>query len=145
MKNTILFCLSFAGFFHFTFASNHLRHFRLSQLYVTWNAKLNACNHTNESLVTLYDEEDANFIVKFLEKHGDGKLSLLGLHYNRTTTWSDGTPITFNKSSVNLTNGEQTCEAIKNNTWRGFNCSERKYFMCSKGKFVHIWFPFGAI
>ncbi|XP_044041451.1 secretory phospholipase A2 receptor-like [Siniperca chuatsi] len=132
VKMTLVLFLLCSGFFHFAFASNRLRFFHLRGLQKYWNSSLNACNQENESFVTLYDEDDADFTANF---PGLQKTAWLGLHWvgDRNTTWSDGVPITFNKSSVHVTNGEQICEAIHINTWKGFNCSERKPFMCYKG------------
>lgn len=137
-----MFCL-FTEFFHFTFASNHLRIFSFPETdTVLWE---NACNQTHESFVTLYDEEDASFTAKVTSSFGSGSSVWLGLRRNPTQiTWSDGAPITFSESSLNVNNGEQICEAMDNNTWRGFNCSERKPFMCYKGTFQNILFPFDA-
>lgn len=58
----------------------------------------------------------------------------LGLTKTRTnvTTWSNGKPFTFNRSSVNLPDRDQICEAMDKNTWKGFKCSDRHYFMCYK-------------
>ncbi|XP_010775523.1 secretory phospholipase A2 receptor-like [Notothenia coriiceps] len=56
----------------------------------------------------------------------------LGLRKNRNLTWSNGDNVNFNKSSVSLPDGKQICEAIDNDTWTGYHCSEKKHFMCSK-------------
>lgn len=139
MRNKILFCL-FTGFFHFTFASNRLRIFSMNDTNKRQSADaLKECNQRNASLVTLYDEEDAKFTATFTANLADyGSNVWLGLRKGRNITWSDGARISLNESSVTVTNGKQICEAIENSTWRGFNCSERKPFMCYKGKFEHI-------
>ncbi|KAL7370992.1 hypothetical protein ABVT39_015941 [Epinephelus coioides] len=122
-----------AGSFHFIFASNHLRIFNVSTTKdMFWSVALQACKETHESFVTLYDDEDAKFIDKLLLPHGADKNFWLGLHKGRNITWSDGSPVNFSNSSVNVTD-EQMCEAIDNNTWTGSNCSDRKFFMCYKG------------
>ncbi|XP_071394172.1 putative C-type lectin domain family 20 member A isoform X2 [Centroberyx affinis] len=41
-----------------------------------------------------------------------------------------GVPFTFNASVVTLGTGDQICEAMDKNTWKGFNCSDRIPFMC---------------
>lgn len=130
-----MFCL-FTGFFHLTFASNRLRFFSVSNTSETQSVSLDQCNQTGASLVTLYDEEDANFTAKFVDSYD---WVWLGLRRKRTQiTWSDGTPIPFSESSVTVTNGEQICEAIDNDTWSAFNCLEKKPFMCNDGMFKHI-------
>uniref|UniRef100_A0A3P8T9G6 C-type lectin domain-containing protein n=1 Tax=Amphiprion percula TaxID=161767 RepID=A0A3P8T9G6_AMPPE len=47
----------------------------------------------------------------------------LGLTKTQTndTTWSNGALLLFSRSSVNITDGEQICEAMVKNTWKGFN------------------------
>ncbi|XP_033471131.2 secretory phospholipase A2 receptor [Epinephelus lanceolatus] len=122
-----------AGSFHFIFASNHLRIFRIPKTKDVFRVALQACNQTHESCVTLYDDEDAKFIHNLLLAEGPEESVWLGLRKDRNTTWSDGSPVNFSNSSVNVTDEEQMCEAIDNNTWTGSNCSDRKYFMCYKG------------
>lgn len=98
---------------------------------------MNICKVTNESFVTLYDEDDARFTARFT--YGT---AWLGLRRGRgpNTFWSDGSPLKFNETSLNGKDGDQICGAIDNTTWIGYNCSERKPFMCYKGKFQHIGF-----
>ncbi|KAG8005653.1 C-type lectin 1, partial [Nibea albiflora] len=133
----IKYCFVFhlTGFFYFTFASYRLRLFTpLSSGNKKWTASLDECKKANASFVTLYDDEDAMFVIKFTESV-EGSC-WLGLHKNAsiaTNSWSNGKPLIFSHSSVNVANGTQKCEAIDRNTWRGFDCSERKYFMCYKG------------
>ncbi|TDG96693.1 hypothetical protein EPR50_G00231820 [Perca flavescens] len=125
----VLFLLC-SGLSHFTFGSNHLRVFRFGNE-TDWDAALSECNKTNESFVTLYDEEDANFVANFLVEM---KLTFVwfGLHKGRNITWSDGVPVTFNASYVILKEGNQICIAIDNKMWTSLSCSERKPFMCNK-------------
>ncbi|KAK2858933.1 hypothetical protein Q5P01_003553 [Channa striata] len=129
---TPVFIMLCSEFFHFTLTANRLRFFTLSEE-VQWQNGLNICTELNETLVTLYDQKDANFTDSFLSNIVETG-AWLGLHMDRhnVSTWSDGAPFTFNLSHVNITNGEQICEAIVNNRWEGFNCSERKHFMCHK-------------
>ncbi|KAA8580131.1 hypothetical protein FQN60_005666, partial [Etheostoma spectabile] len=115
---------------HFTFGSNRLRVFNIYGSELTWDAALRKCNETNESLATLYDEEDANFINNTIKKE-DGTV-WLGLRKGRNITWSDGVRVTFNYSYEIGKNTSQICVAIDNNTWTSLNCSERKPFMCKK-------------
>lgn len=96
----------------------------------------NKCIEINGSLVTIYDEEDIKFLKQFAVK--EGRPVWLGLQrspQSNVSKWSNGAPISsemFNTSDVNVRHGEQICEAIENNTWKGFNCSDRKPFMCSR-------------
>ncbi|XP_026182749.1 C-type mannose receptor 2-like [Mastacembelus armatus] len=135
----VLFMLC-SGFSHFTFATNYLRFFT-PQPKANWDGLLKICKEKNQSIVTLYDEEDG----KFVSKHFINESTIwLGLHRTRVngvnaSFWSNGIPFTFNISSVNVSNGEQICEAIENNRWKGFNCSGQKSFMCYKGnKYILI-------
>lgn len=124
----------FTGLSHFTFGSNRLRVFNITGTKSNWDAALSECNETNQSFVTLYDEEDANFIANLA-----GILTVwLGLRKGRNITWSDGVPVTFNGSYVIETNNTQICVAIDNNTWTSLDCSETKPFMCNKGTFQLI-------
>ncbi|XP_030296228.1 macrophage mannose receptor 1 [Sparus aurata] len=119
----LLLCLVFV---HFTFPSTRLRYFSSNETEGSWTDSLTRCRQNNESPVTLYDEEDGMFTMKFIY----GKSVWLGLRKVRNITWSDGSPVTFNKSSVDVTNGTQRCQAIENNTWKDYDCSTLKYFMC---------------
>lgn len=89
------------------------------------------CSEINASLVTWYDEEDVNFTRGFIST------TWLGLNRARVgvSSWSDGSDLTFRGSNVTITEGEQICEAVEQNQWRGFNCSDRKPFMCYRGSF----------
>ncbi|XP_026216871.1 C-type mannose receptor 2-like [Anabas testudineus] len=125
-----------SGFFHFTLASNRLRFFSFLQNDVQWITGKNGCITMNRSLVTLYDEDDAYFVHKFTESQlGDNKRSWLGLHMSQhnVSTWSSSGHFTSSLPDVDVTNGQQICEAIENNTRKGFNCSDRKPFMCYRG------------
>ncbi|KAF0029675.1 hypothetical protein F2P81_018780 [Scophthalmus maximus] len=131
----VLFMLC-SGFVHFTFASHRLRLFNYNGIVKNgWWDSLKECNLINQSLVTLYDDEDAEYLKKFREDRLHLTSAWLGLSRRRKniTTWSDGVPVTHNVSSVTLTNGEQKCGAIQNNTLTSFNCSDRNAFMCHKG------------
>ncbi|KAK5896129.1 hypothetical protein CgunFtcFv8_009763 [Champsocephalus gunnari] len=116
-----------SGLFHSTLTSHQLRSFNFPETRSTWSNGLKQCSENNESPVTLYDEEDELFADKF-----GASGCWLGLRKLRNKTWSNGDNVNFNKSSVSLTEGEQICEAIDNDTWTGYNCSKRKHFMCSK-------------
>lgn len=107
---------------------------------------MNKCIKINGSLVTIFDEDDAEFVNQ-LSIFKKNKETWLGLHksqHSNVSNWSNGVPFTFhmfNMSHVNVTHGEQICEAIENNIWKGFNCSDRKPFMCSQNsKFQHAYF-----
>ncbi|XP_041820301.1 macrophage mannose receptor 1-like [Chelmon rostratus] len=136
LKMRLLLFLLCSGIFHFTVQSNHLRFFRFNMTMprIIHSSVLKECKRTNESLVTLYDEEDAWFVANFTSLMTNGDKVWLGLQKSRNITWSDGSPVTFNVSSVNSANGAQKCEAMDNDTWRGYDCSERKPFMCYDGK-----------
>uniref|UniRef100_A0A3Q1CHF3 C-type lectin domain-containing protein n=1 Tax=Amphiprion ocellaris TaxID=80972 RepID=A0A3Q1CHF3_AMPOC len=132
----LVFFLLCSGIFQFTFASN-LRIFNHPSEDKNWNEARRECNEKNGSLVTLYDDEDATFMRKYVTKSSSGFVSSvwLGLTKTRTnvTTWSNGAPFIFSRSSVNLPDREQICEAMDKNTWKGFTCSGKHYFMCYKG------------
>ena len=133
MKKNVFFFL-FTGLFHFTLTSHQLRTFNIHRGKRLRCKALEECSENKESLVTLYDEEDDIFADKFMINRG----LWLGLRKSRNLTWSNGDNVNFNVSSVSLTDGEQMCEAIDNDTWKGYNCSLKKHFMCSKGTFQHI-------
>ncbi|KAJ4924621.1 hypothetical protein JOQ06_003573, partial [Pogonophryne albipinna] len=78
-------------------------------------------------LVFLLCSEDLKFIDKF-----GASGHWLGLRKLRKQTWSNGDNVIFNESFVSLTEGGQMCEAIDNDTWTSYICSEKKHFMCSK-------------
>ncbi len=121
----------FAGCFLQTLSSTRLRIFsRPSVERTNWKLSLNECHNKGETPVTLFDEEDANFTANFAR----GIKVWLGLHRVGRITWSDGSPLTFSKSDVCVKDNEQKCEAVENNTWKGFDCSEKKPFMCYEGK-----------
>ncbi|KAF3859588.1 hypothetical protein F7725_021987, partial [Dissostichus mawsoni] len=120
-----------SGLFHFTLTSHQLRIFNFTRARSVWIEALEECYENNESPVTLYDEEDEKFTDKFQESKKEPPL-WLGLSKSRNLTWSNGNNVNFTESLVNLTKGEQICEAIDNDTWTGYNCSEKKHFMCSK-------------
>ncbi|KAF1372399.1 hypothetical protein PFLUV_G00264980 [Perca fluviatilis] len=131
VKMILVMFLLCSGLSDFTFGSNRLRVFRFpdNENEPDWDGALSECNKANESFVTLYDEEDANFVANF----SDGKQRLwLGLRKGRNITWSDGVPVTFNATYEIEKAGTQICVAIDNNTWTSLNCSERKPFMCNK-------------
>uniref|UniRef100_A0A3B4XTC8 C-type lectin domain-containing protein n=1 Tax=Seriola lalandi dorsalis TaxID=1841481 RepID=A0A3B4XTC8_SERLL len=111
--------------------------FRFINETLHWGTLLQNCTSTNESFVTLYDEDDGNFLNKFAAVVP--KDVWLGLRKSRenVTTWSDGIPFMFNNSDVTVTNGMPICEGIEQSKWTVFNCSDKKNFMCYKGKFQH--------
>lgn len=135
VSEEINYCFVFllTAFVHFTFPSTRLRYFSSNETEGSWTDSLTRCRQNNETPVTLYDEEDGMFTVNFTYD----KSVWLGLRKARNITWSDGSPVTFNKSSVDVTNGTQRCQAIENNTWKDYDCSTLKYFMCEPvlGKF----------
>lgn len=97
-----------------------------------WTYSLNKCESMNSSLVTLYDQED---LVALLKNESEpGFWSGLRKNKSSVTTWSDGNSLAFNISQVTSIGDDQICEAMTNRTWKAFNCSDRKPFMCYKGK-----------
>lgn len=130
-----------------TSAANRLRYFSTlpntdpctdedSKVNSDWSYAQNECEKEGQSLITLYDQHDANFVKDFLVKCPE-QSHWLGLKkdMNNTMTWSNGDPFQFNDSKVNIKPDEQQCEAIEDGEWKGFNCSDRKPFLCQKGKF----------
>lgn len=98
---------------------------------------LKKCNKTGASLVTLYDRQDADFLINLTKGLNQKLIGLQKFHIfpNNATTWSNGDQFKLNYSNVDIKPGEQICEAIEDGVWKGFNCSDRKPFMCQKGKF----------
>lgn len=99
---------------------------------MNWTASLNKCKINDSSLVTVYDEEDLGALLKIVP--GSGFWSGLRKNESRVTTWSDGNSLAFNNPQVTSNGDDQICEAMTNRTWEAFNCSDRKPFMCYKGK-----------
>lgn len=128
-----------------TFAVKRLRDFRFlgsEQDEYNWSQTLNECNKTGESLITLYDQQDADFVVNFINNTSTLK-AWIGIH-NQTnaTTWSNGDKYILNDSNVNIEPGKQICEAFEDGVRKGFNCSDRKPFMCQKGEFLQATLVF---
>lgn len=114
---------------------NHLRIFNeIETTDANLSTSLNACKAENKSLVTAHDKDDLIFLYKLYCPGGE--VGWLGLHkrQNNVTTWSNGKSLTFNRSQVTTADDNQICEAMGNGTWEGFSCSDRKPFMCYKGK-----------
>ncbi|KAM3588124.1 uncharacterized protein V6R79_021834 [Siganus canaliculatus] len=121
----LLLCL---GHFDFTF-SGRLRKFSVKEK----QQSISECQQENQSLVTIYDEEDAVVFDSLTPFKIDFFRYGLGLRKkNTSSTWSDGTLYTYRNSTVKVSYWNQTCEAMDNDKWRGFNCSEKKFFMCKK-------------
>lgn len=97
-----------------------------------WKDSLNKCESMNSSLATLYDQEDLAALLK--DVSGTDFWSGLRKNKSSVTTWSDGSSLAFNISQVTNIGDDQICEAMTNITWKAFNCSDRKPFMCYKGK-----------
>uniref|UniRef100_A0A3B3BYD9 C-type lectin domain-containing protein n=1 Tax=Oryzias melastigma TaxID=30732 RepID=A0A3B3BYD9_ORYME len=139
MKALLLFTL-YAGLFEFQFARDRLQTFRCvpEQLLATIAQK--NCTNSNESLITLFDREDVDVVSnrsKDCVQVYSGFWTGLRKKNRTRSTWSDGTEVVFNESSVEAHEFNQICEALDNGTWTGFNCSERKSFMCNTSKYTH--------
>lgn len=80
----------------------------------------------------MYDQEDLGALLKIVPE--SGFWSGLRKNESRVTTWSDGNSLAFKNSQVTSNGDGQICEAMTNRTWKAFNCSDRKPFMCYKGK-----------
>nr|XP_040028588.1 C-type mannose receptor 2 isoform X2 [Gasterosteus aculeatus aculeatus] len=122
--------LLFSGLSYFTLASNRLRYFNDTGVqHGFWNESCNGASH-----VTVYDEEDFEFVKSFLAFRDSSHVATwLGLHKTKKNiSWSNDTP--FN-STMFTENGTQSqiCVAINGTTWNHFNCAERKPFMCHIG------------
>uniref|UniRef100_A0A672JM59 C-type lectin domain-containing protein n=4 Tax=Salarias fasciatus TaxID=181472 RepID=A0A672JM59_SALFA len=91
------------------------------------------CEEEGGKLLSLYDQEDAEFIKWILENETQDKSFWIGLKKtNKALTWSDGANFPLlNLGSEHHFN--QECGAIENPDWKAFNCSEPKYFMCNNG------------
>lgn len=142
LKNDILkspnfFFLSFLGLFEFRFARDRLQTFRSVIEQVTLEKAQKNCSSTNEFLITLFDREHVDVVSNApCSLYQTGFWVGLKEKENKNSTWSDGTELTFNKSTVTA-NNQQICEALDNGQWMGFNCSERMFFMCNTGKNTH--------
>uniref|UniRef100_A0A3Q2CJR2 C-type lectin domain-containing protein n=1 Tax=Cyprinodon variegatus TaxID=28743 RepID=A0A3Q2CJR2_CYPVA len=125
------FIFFFTGLLQVSLAANRLRWF-LNDTETSWEEARNICLGKGGSLLSLYDEEDADVIQSFTKPTG----IWLGLRRNDSyvPTWSNGEKVIFNESTTDLKGEEQLCEAIENETWKSFNCSEEKAFMCQHGK-----------
>lgn len=102
---------------------------------MNWTDSLNTCKSNDSSLVTVYDQEDLGALLKNVP--GEDWLTFWsGLHKNQSsvTTWSDGNSLAFDNSQVTSIGDNQICKAMTNRTWKAFNCSDTKPFMCYKGK-----------
>lgn len=113
-------------------SSSRLRSFHLGEGELSWNATQKYCNDQSYTLVTVYNDEDACEIWKYLtDKLVNGGV-WFGLHRAvNTTRWANGDLVKFGNSSVPALNGTQQCGAIDNNTWVSFDCTDKKPFMCS--------------
>ncbi|XP_004083062.2 secretory phospholipase A2 receptor [Oryzias latipes] len=130
MKALLLFLL-YAGLFEFRFARDRLQTFRSVIEQVTLEKAQKNCSSTNESLITLFDREHVDVVSNApCSLYQTGFWVGLKEKENKNSTWSDGTELTFNKSTVTA-NNQQICEALDNGQWMGFNCSERMFFMCN--------------
>ncbi|RVE56750.1 hypothetical protein OJAV_G00224660 [Oryzias javanicus] len=133
MKALVLFIL-YAGLFEFRFARDRLQSFTcLKERFVPGKSS-DYCTSINESLITIFDEEHVHVLLNCstnCEVKDTGIWVGLGKKNRTGSTWSDGTEVTFHESSVTAGEFNQTCEALDNGTWKGFNCSERKFFMCN--------------
>ncbi|CAJ1054941.1 macrophage mannose receptor 1-like [Xyrichtys novacula] len=129
------------GLFLFTFAAQRLRYFEIltDDNFESADVAFKKCKETNASMMTLYDEQDAKFAFNFTkgcEELGLTRKCWLGLQYvGNCSKWSSGEPVTFlsNNITTHHSRNEQTCVAIENKEWKKFNCSDKKFFMCSKG------------
>uniref|UniRef100_A0A3Q2PLT4 C-type lectin domain-containing protein n=1 Tax=Fundulus heteroclitus TaxID=8078 RepID=A0A3Q2PLT4_FUNHE len=134
----ITYCL-FTGILQISLAANRLRKFSFLQGRKSWTKALETCESKGGSLLSLYDEEDANMTIHLISSRGDPDfVSIwLGLKWNPSYVpiWSNGEKVIFNESTVDLKKGEQLCETIENGSWKSFKCSEEKAFMCQNGKF----------
>lgn len=103
-----------------------------------WTEAKAYCKTMNQSLGTIYDQDDVTVVQNLIDDFNDTELYSvwLGLHQSPhdVSTWSDGSPVTFNLSKVDVTRGEQRCEAVYVNVTKSCNCSDRKSFMCQSRK-----------
>ncbi|XP_071382609.1 macrophage mannose receptor 1-like [Centroberyx affinis] len=129
MEITIVFLLLCSACFYLALPSSHLRVFFLVENKNRTDA-LQLCKDKNSTLTTVY-KEDFHFIGKLLMQKKKYRVWIgLSRTRDKVTTWSDGVPFTFNASVVTLGIGDQICEAMDKNTWKGFSCSDRIPFMC---------------
>lgn len=129
----------FTGFVHFTFESR-LRIFSVIEKGTTWETSKKLCSNKSESLVTVYDVDDINFMLGFVSALSG---PYVGLHWtNRSVKWSDGTPSIFKLSTENQANGKLECVSIDKGNWTTFNCADKKHFMCYDGKFQQTFLFF---
>ncbi|XP_047246063.1 secretory phospholipase A2 receptor-like [Girardinichthys multiradiatus] len=130
----VLFLVLCSGILLFSLAANRLRRFNPSESKLNWTEAGNKCIGEGGSLLSLNDEEDVSMIHRFLENTSEIRKVWLGLEQKNTSipTWSNGDKFIFDESTTEK-QGKQLCEAIQNGTWKGFNCSEKKAFMCQKG------------
>lgn len=110
-------------------SSSRLRHFAVNETQQNRQNARDFCNLTVSTLATIYSNDEANEVAKLW--NGLYKTTWLGLHratnYHR---WSDGEVYSYNKSDLEGEHVEPRCEAIHEQTWRHFNCTDKKPFMC---------------
>ncbi|XP_017158326.1 secretory phospholipase A2 receptor-like isoform X2 [Poecilia reticulata] len=116
-------------------AAYRLRYFNNSEVSLNWTDAEQYCVEEGGSLLSLYDEEDERMMFNYTSWF-EGPGFWLGLKKkdNDALFWSDGEIVNFTKSTVNVSDGDQLCEAFKNGSWMGFKCSEEKAFMCKNGE-----------
>ncbi|XP_032444872.1 secretory phospholipase A2 receptor [Xiphophorus hellerii] len=130
----VLFLVLCSGILQFSFAANRLRYFSYTENDLNWTKAKQHCVENGGSLLSLFDEEDEMMMINFTSStEGPGFWLGLKKKDNNTLFWSNGEAVQFNNSTVNITNVDQLCEAFEKGSWMGFNCSEKKAFMCENG------------
>lgn len=134
MKMIPLLFLLCSGLVQLTGAANRLRVFNFTDIRQSFKTARDECLQVNQSLATLIDKEDVDFLNKSLysKRERDKTTFWIGLQKNRKTilSWSNGDEVTLNINEE--IHNEQHCGALKD-TLKYFNCADAMSFMCYKG------------
>uniref|UniRef100_A0A3B3TPQ8 C-type lectin domain-containing protein n=1 Tax=Poecilia latipinna TaxID=48699 RepID=A0A3B3TPQ8_9TELE len=119
----------------FSLAAYRLRYFNdYPEERLNWTDAKQYCVEEGGSLLSLHDEEEERMIFNYTNP-GPGFWIGLKKKDNYTLFWSNGEIVNFTKSTVNISDVDQLCEAFENGSWKGVKCSEEKAFMCKSGKY----------
>ncbi|XP_014834764.1 PREDICTED: secretory phospholipase A2 receptor-like [Poecilia mexicana] len=129
----VLFLVLCSGILQFSLVAYRLRYFNDPKESLNWTDAKQYCVEEGGSLLSLYDEEEERMILNYTNHD---LMFWLGLKKkdNDTLFWSNGEIVNFTKSTVNISDLDQLCEAFENGSWKGVNCSEEKAFMCKNGE-----------
>ncbi|XP_016520290.1 secretory phospholipase A2 receptor [Poecilia formosa] len=129
----VLFLVLCSGILQFSLVAYRLRYFNDPKESLNWTDAKQYCVEEGGSLLSLHDEEEERMIFNYTNP-GPGFWIGLKKKDNYTLFWSNGEIVNFTKSTVNISDLDQLCEAFENGSWKGVKCSEEKAFMCKNGE-----------